>query len=364
MPYMLQTSLRTASALLLCVAFTIAANTTVGNGSSSKDTLATSTTTPVQSTNQSLAETTTAAAAPTTVQDVSSSSAQTTHSDWANEDDEEDSGDYGSGDITTALPTVEVYTTANPPSPTVSPTFLPFPDTRDLSNANFGACTCDVTPAACDINCCCDAACSTADRASFAFCTAQPSALQARRCVRQRNLYTSNSPVPSEETKDGLFCIIKDNHKQRLLHQPPVLAGNLAAVDELSSGVSSFGTSYASSWSLNVPPLRFAGYVQHKLVQGLLSNGTHLTTIPLLLPLPSNGGCASTALSYGNNHDATCTFMPSSPADFAAQCSQQTMSIPRLDSMLNGLPLESFEELVQATYVVDGTTAGGPVLLS
>ncbi|XP_053328009.1 tectonic-3 [Spea bombifrons] len=76
-------------------------------------------------------------------------------------------------------------------------------------------CTCDLSPAICDLNCCCDPDCESGDPASvFSFCLPGSVSVRSQVCLYGWLLFRSNSPYPtalipaSPPRTPELFCVL------------------------------------------------------------------------------------------------------------------------------------------------------------
>ncbi|KAJ7370570.1 Tectonic-1 [Desmophyllum pertusum] len=76
-------------------------------------------------------------------------------------------------------------------------------------------CSCDLTGNGCDLNCCCDTDCSTADQQAFTKCKDTDVNRDSRVCVSKEVIFKQNTKFSTETTGTGLFCIIKDNYESR-----------------------------------------------------------------------------------------------------------------------------------------------------
>lgn len=106
---------------------------------------------------------------------------------------------------TTPEPTTQVATTTDEPTTeeeeTPAPTLAPLdpppatsyvttcpPAAVGANSPTFGSCTCDLNPAGCDPNCCCDPQCSSEDRRSFSECISVSTPDLTRGCIHKNLL--------------------------------------------------------------------------------------------------------------------------------------------------------------------------------
>ena len=72
----------------------------------------------------------------------------------------------------------------------------------------------------CDINCCCDAECSTKDRLTFSACVPRMQHdFDSHHCYKTQFIYRNNTEFKTVQNPDGLFCIVRDNLPSRFLFQ-------------------------------------------------------------------------------------------------------------------------------------------------
>ncbi|KAL2769525.1 tectonic-3 isoform a precursor [Daubentonia madagascariensis] len=115
--------------------------------------------------------------------------------------------------------------TATPPAVpgifTVGPTLVTSSAPRNRTVDLFPVlpiCVCDLTPGACDINCCCDRDCYLLHpRTVFSFCLPGSVRSSSWVCVDNSLIFRSNSPFPSRVFMDsngiGQFCVHVNNSK-------------------------------------------------------------------------------------------------------------------------------------------------------
>ncbi|XP_064635538.1 tectonic-1-like [Lineus longissimus] len=116
---------------------------------------------------------------------------------------------------------------ATTPAPAPTPIGNPTPiDTT----VDIGPCTCDLTSAACDVNCCCDPDCTVDDRGAFKECTNRISALSSQMCVLSSLIFTNNTQYTVNRTDPSLFCVVTDNYQARNFYTLPSVANTSAAI--------------------------------------------------------------------------------------------------------------------------------------
>ena len=79
---------------------------------------------------------------------------------------------------------------------------------QDLS---YSVCSCDLLSEVCDLNCCCDSACSEFDKAAFR-CPTNEVANTNKWCVPDSMLFFQNTPY-IVKSLEGLMCIDINNCK-------------------------------------------------------------------------------------------------------------------------------------------------------
>ncbi|CAH3172419.1 unnamed protein product [Porites lobata] len=86
-----------------------------------------------------------------------------------------------------------------------------------FSPSSSSGCTCDLTGNGCDVNCCCDPDCTSADQQAFTECKDTDTNHDDRVCLSNAALFTfrQNTQFKTETTGSGLFCIIRDNYESR-----------------------------------------------------------------------------------------------------------------------------------------------------
>ncbi|PAA55539.1 hypothetical protein BOX15_Mlig010888g2, partial [Macrostomum lignano] len=91
---------------------------------------------------------------------------------------------------------------------------------KSIAQNNVGPCTCDLTQSACDVNCCCDADCSSADIQVFSGCSNDYSFLQT--CFPSSIMFRNYTPyVINTSSGSGLSCIYYDNFTARNYYTNP-----------------------------------------------------------------------------------------------------------------------------------------------
>nr|XP_031317341.1 tectonic-3-like isoform X4 [Camelus dromedarius] len=138
--------------------------------------------------------------------------------------------------------------------PTVVTTSAPGNRTVDLFPV-LPICVCDLTPGACDINCCCDRDCYLLHpRTVFSFCL--PGSVRSSHwvCVDNSLIFRSNSPFPSRVFMDSngirQFCVHVNNSKLNYFQKlQTVDATNFQAL-----ATEFGGESFTSTFQTQLPP--------------------------------------------------------------------------------------------------------------
>ncbi|XP_067874528.1 tectonic-3-like [Heterodontus francisci] len=84
-------------------------------------------------------------------------------------------------------------------------------------------CTCDLTAGVCEVDCCCDPDCSSADIQVFSSCLPGSEPVISQACIEESMIFTSNSPfrtVFHEDGSDTLFCVIINDPKTNYFVAP------------------------------------------------------------------------------------------------------------------------------------------------
>ncbi|KAM5140010.1 tectonic-3 [Callospermophilus lateralis] len=117
-------------------------------------------------------------------------------------------------------------------------------------------CICDLTPGACDLNCCCDRDCYLLHpRTVFSFCLPGSVRSSSWVCVDNSLIFRSNSPFPSRVFTDSngirQFCVLLNNSKLNYSQKlQKVNATNFQAL-----AVEFGGESFPSALQTQLPPL-------------------------------------------------------------------------------------------------------------
>uniref|UniRef100_A0A1I8HVC0 DUF1619 domain-containing protein n=1 Tax=Macrostomum lignano TaxID=282301 RepID=A0A1I8HVC0_9PLAT len=120
---------------------------------------------------------------------------------------------------------------------------------KSIAQNNVGPCTCDLTQSACDVNCCCDADCSSADIQVFSGCSNDYSFLQT--CFPTSIMFRNYTPyVINTSSGSGLSCIYYDNFENSNVTKVAVRAldysgYNLSAINP-ATDFSSYGNIYTA----------------------------------------------------------------------------------------------------------------------
>ncbi|XP_055281001.1 tectonic-3 isoform X2 [Moschus berezovskii] len=136
--------------------------------------------------------------------------------------------------------------------PTVVTSSTPGNKTVDLFPV-LPICVCDLTPGACDINCCCDSDCYLLHpRTVFSFCLPGSVRSSSWVCVDNSLIFRSNSPFPSRVFMDSngikQFCVHVNNSRLNYLQKlQKVNATNFQALATEFGGESFTSTSQTQS---------------------------------------------------------------------------------------------------------------------
>ncbi|XP_041032774.1 tectonic-3-like isoform X2 [Carcharodon carcharias] len=110
--------------------------------------------------------------------------------------------------------------TGSPESETLQPgtpepgTLEPGDPTPKILTSAVPICTCDLMGGACELKCCCDPDCSSADVDAFSSCLPGSVPVISQVCIEESVIFTSNGPFRTIINKDGLdtlFCVIVNN---------------------------------------------------------------------------------------------------------------------------------------------------------
>ncbi|XP_074659992.1 tectonic-1-like [Tubulanus polymorphus] len=125
----------------------------------------------------------------------------------------------------TSAPTTNAPTTP-PPAPPTTTIIVPIsPTTTNVpNNTDLGPCTCDLTPGVCDVNCCCDPACTSNDLNAFTRCDESVNLQSTQYCIQQSKVFRSNTPHTVDVSNPSLFCIVTDNFQTRNYYYVPNVA--------------------------------------------------------------------------------------------------------------------------------------------
>eukprot|EP00794_Sanderia_malayensis_P016797 gene16797-18492_t len=81
--------------------------------------------------------------------------------------------------------------------------------------AQTATCPCDLSQNACDVNCCCDKECTTADINAFTFCQNVDLNTDDKVCVSSQLINIANVQYRTSGSSNNLFCIYTDNNAAR-----------------------------------------------------------------------------------------------------------------------------------------------------
>ncbi|XP_037353546.1 tectonic-3 isoform X2 [Talpa occidentalis] len=116
-------------------------------------------------------------------------------------------------------------------------------------------CVCDLTPGACDINCCCDRDCYLLHpRTVFSFCLPGSVRSSSWVCVDNSLIFRSNSPFPTRVFTDSngirQFCVHVNNSKLNYFQKPQTV--NATNFQALAAEFG--GDSFTSTFQTQSPP--------------------------------------------------------------------------------------------------------------
>ncbi|XP_030837337.1 tectonic-1 [Strongylocentrotus purpuratus] len=213
-----------------------------------------------------------------------------------------------SNPATTATTPVQPQTTQNAETtqPQQQTTNLPTasPSTEVPANTDIGTCICDLTGNRCDVNCCCDPDCSSADVATFSQCSENAYVVEDKVCLRSSVIFNNNAePETVDVTDPSLFCITRDNYAERNFYTVPQTVETVERFYELSDQYGS--TSYAKpSEDTNATYSDFykSGDVVYTLYESLA-----LGQLGLPRGLTSDVCEDSNPAAYLFNQEVTCT---------------------------------------------------------
>lgn len=169
-----------------------------------------------------------------------------------------------------------------------------FPATEIELNTDYGTCTCDLTLNHCDINCCCDAECSSNDKSLFSECTddSTPKDDKTYLCKYSTISYEDYSTTASNVINPNVFCVWRERSSERNYYLPVELAKTDAKFDEYSQTVDSFDYSYQAPSSSNASLENF--YKSGQLLLTYSGNSSNLVTD--IFSLPSSSFSSSSCL--------------------------------------------------------------------
>ncbi|XP_072165001.1 tectonic-1-like [Diadema setosum] len=140
--------------------------------------------------------------------------------------------------LTTNPTTQRAATTQGQPQSTANilTTQPPPTDATEIPpNTDIGICICDLTANGCDVNCCCDPDCTSADISTFSQCEDQTYVVESRVCLRSTVVYSTNAPPEQVDVTDpSLFCIATDNNADRNYYSVPEEVETVERFYELS----------------------------------------------------------------------------------------------------------------------------------
>ncbi|KAF6027379.1 TCTN1 [Bugula neritina] len=202
-------------------------------------------------------------------------------------------------------PTLPVPVTLPVTTPFVPVTVRPDSDLEFGVNRVVPFCTCDITPTACDVNCCCDGKCSADVREAFTSCDELSQLASSYSvCIPKSALFLQNSPFVSE-TAGNSVCLTESNQAEDFLNIPQIIREEDVFDEYIRRHTSSYSYSSAVD-SSNVNTVEDVNYKHGDTVYILSDQNLRAT---LTLPggtgaLPSSSTCVSNspAMFLINSH--------------------------------------------------------------
>ncbi|XP_063398694.1 tectonic-1-like isoform X4 [Mytilus trossulus] len=214
----------------------------------------------------------------TTTNDVTTTGAQTTVEETT---------------VTTEAATTQAPTTTTTQLPTLPPTVV-------ASVTDIAPCPCDLTGNACDVNCCCDLDCTSADREVFSGCVESSGNVDDRICVQKEILLLENAPFPKNYTQDGLFCIYFDNYDKRNYYNIPSLITDTTIFENYVSKYAGYNYATQQTGQSAINNFYKVGdpvyIVYQSLTTGFLGLPSSLTST----------GCSNSPLAYLKDETSSC----------------------------------------------------------
>lgn len=164
-------------------------------------------------------------------------------------------------------------------------------------NQSTYLCDCDVTVDSCDITCCCDPDCSESDREAFTDCTEVP-IYDPRYCYKENFVVRNNSPYKMVQTSDNMFCIYKDNFKQRFEYKEPSVVASVPQFQAFMKKYSHISETTTSNFL--VESYRIGSPVYIKYASG------HIGYFSLPRSLPMGVCNHNNPMSYMTSQSFTC----------------------------------------------------------
>ncbi|XP_067939215.1 tectonic-3-like [Watersipora subatra] len=147
---------------------------------------------------------------------------------------------------TVPLTTVTSSETSSTANETIDPELPAFNSAYQL-NDNIPFCTCDLTPGICDINCCCDSSCSSADRVVFTSCDELLQSFPVTSvCLPVTSIFLNNAPFECQGV-NGQCCLTRTDETAQNYFDPPAKLTYDRIFTEYESEYRSFSYSSTSS---------------------------------------------------------------------------------------------------------------------
>ncbi|XP_041032773.1 tectonic-3-like isoform X1 [Carcharodon carcharias] len=216
--------------------------------------------------------------------------------------------------------------TGSPESETLQPgtpepgTLEPGDPTPKILTSAVPICTCDLMGGACELKCCCDPDCSSADVDAFSSCLPGSVPVISQVCIEESVIFTSNGPFRTIINKDGLdtlFCVIVNNPKTNYFVTPQSISRERFPSLVSQFGRGSFSVPSVQQGSCRVLTLSREVYqvgdpimtlFRHPFMVGVLRQPTALT----------GGECTDrNPAGYLQDHSSRCT---RSVGDLNATC--------------------------------------------
>jgi len=116
-----------------------------------------------------------------------------------------------------------------------SKTNLVWTEYSTLHHSSEMPCVCDLLPAACDVNCCCDKLCSEEDQKVFTSCGMPLPQPDLNYCYQENFIFMNNTPYTMVQASESLFCIKTDNYQERLYYNDIQVITNSSNFEQVAN---------------------------------------------------------------------------------------------------------------------------------